>query len=406
LKALFVFLFSFSLFAKDIIYLKPKAFLDVEKGEMVYGKIIGIKNDKIVYVGKSVPKGSRVDNENVFLLPGFFDCHTHVFFIELLGEHSFEGALVRELKISEKERVSRAKKFLHQYLNKGFTSVCDLGNSGNFLDAKVRNEIAHDSAYPQMFVSGPGIAVNKAQFAADATLEMAKKEYTIVDERTDMKAVIKKYADHNVDILKIYLDNSPGAGEMSADILKKIISSEIPSHVKKITFHVLDRSSVKELEDLPVLNIEHGNSLDCQTVKNQSVYMTLTDLPEKMLNEFGYYHKVSYLAQLARAKAADENKATLVFGTDFYFQKPLPEFDRGEYAIRSVDAWKEAGISPLKTLQAMTINAAKSLHEEKKLGVIKVGATANLVGASSNPLENLDTIKNLSFVMNKGKRIK
>ena len=121
MKALFVFLFSFSLFAKDIIYLKPKAFLDVEKGEMVYGKIIGIKNDKIVYVGKSVPKGSRVDNENIYLLPGLFDCHTHVFFTELLGEHSFEGALVRELKISEKERISRAKKFLHQYLNKGFT---------------------------------------------------------------------------------------------------------------------------------------------------------------------------------------------------------------------------------------------------------------------------------------------
>jgi imidazolonepropionase-like amidohydrolase len=248
--------------------------------------------------------------------------------------------------------------------------------------------------------------VNKAQFAADATLEMAKKEYTIVDEKTDIKVVFKKYADHNVDILKIYLDNSPGVGEMNVDVLKKIISTEIPSRVKKITFHILDRPSVKELEDLSVLNIEHGNALDWHTVKNQSVYMTLTDLPEKMLNEFGYYHKVSYLGQLARAKAADENKATLVFGTDFYFQKSLSEFDRGEYAIRSVDAWEEAGISPLKTLQAMTINAAKSLHEEKKLGVIKVGAMANLVGASSNPLENLDAIKNLSFVMNKGKRIK
>jgi imidazolonepropionase-like amidohydrolase len=52
----------------------------------------------------------------------------------------------------------------------------------------------------------------------------------------------------------------------------------------------------------------------------------------------------------------------------------------------------QAGQSPLKILQSATLNAAKMLRQEEKLGRIKEGYMADLIILNANPLEDIEVL--------------
>ena len=145
----FVWLISASVLHSEVYYIRPKAYLDVTSGKMISQKVIGIDNGIITSIEAKAPLGKTVYGlEDLFLLPGLIDCHTHVFLTQTIEDKRFATALLREEKYSDAFRTKRAKIFLKQYLAEGFTSICDLGNSGQFLDVKLKDKIYKDPRYP------------------------------------------------------------------------------------------------------------------------------------------------------------------------------------------------------------------------------------------------------------------
>jgi len=103
-------------------------------------------------------------------------------------------------------------------------------------------------------------------------------------------------------------------------------------------------------------------------------------------------------------KRAYKIGVTLVFGPDVIFT--TKEYPRGRLSIETVDDWKEAGIPPLAILQALTVNAAKLLGVEKTRGGLRVGMRADIIATPENPIDNIQTLKRVSFVMKNGKLFK
>jgi imidazolonepropionase-like amidohydrolase len=68
-----------------------------------------------------------------------------------------------------------------------------------------------------------------------------------------------------------------------------------------------------------------------------------------------------------------------------------------------IDSFVEAGIPADDILRIMTINAARLLGVEKSRGAIKVGMYADIIATPENPLDNINTLKKVSFVMKEGK---
>ena len=68
-----------------------------------------------------------------------------------------------------------------------------------------------------------------------------------------------------------------------------------------------------------------------------------------------------------------------------------------------IDSFREAGIDPSDILRAMTTKAAVLLGVEKERGAIRVGMAADLVGTPINPLQQIDGLKKINFVMKDGK---
>ncbi len=61
------------------------------------------------------------------------------------------------------------------------------------------------------------------------------------------------------------------------------------------------------------------------------------------------------------------------------------------------------GMSPMQALQAATISSAKLLKQDKVLGQIKEGFLADIIAVPGNPLDNINIMENVSFVMKDGK---
>ena len=62
----------------------------------------------------------------------------------------------------------------------------------------------------------------------------------------------------------------------------------------------------------------------------------------------------------------------------------------------------EAGMPAIEAIQSATLNTAKLLRIEDKLGSIKVGKLADLVAVDGDPLKNISLMEKVSFVMKDG----
>ena len=140
-----------------------------------------------------------------------------------------------------------------------------------------------------------------------------------------------------------------------------------------------------------------------QLAKKNNVVLVGTDFTLKAAGYLGlqpdiakYFHDVF----LDRLKRAHKIGVTMAFGTDAFFA--VPGKTRGAIAIQYLDSYTEAGIPNKDILKMITTNAASLLGVERSRGAIKVGMYADIIAVPENPLDNINTLKQVSFVMKNG----
>ena len=94
----------------------------------------------------------------------------------------------------------------------------------------------------------------------------------------------------------------------------------------------------------------------------------------------------------------------LTFSTDAdYF---APGLTRGEITINFLLTWKAAEIPAPDILKIMTINGYKACDIFDERGPIKVGFPADIIASRENPLEDIDALRDIQFVMKDGRVFK
>jgi imidazolonepropionase-like amidohydrolase len=90
----------------------------------------------------------------------------------------------------------------------------------------------------------------------------------------------------------------------------------------------------------------------------------------------------------------------MAFSTDAdYF---IPGMTRGDIVIDFLRSWKAAEIPAPAILKIMTTNGYQVCDIYDKRGPIKVGLPADLIAVRGNPLENIDALRDVNFVMKDG----
>jgi imidazolonepropionase-like amidohydrolase len=154
--------------------------------------------------------------------------------------------------------------------------------------------------------------------------------------------------------------------------------------------------------------IAHGNALTPEhhrQMAEKGIMLAGTDTPLT-----GYRGtEAAFKRTVANLRDAWEKKVILTFSTDMdYWNARMKDeatgrwLTRGELTINFLLTWKAAGIPPADILRAMTINGYKAADVIKERGPIKPGFFADLIAVPGDPLAEIDSLRDVRFVMKNG----
>ena len=97
---------------------------------------------------------------------------------------------------------------------------------------------------------------------------------------------------------------------------------------------------------------------------------------------------------------AYDNKVPLTFSTDADYW--VEGKTRGEVCLEFLRTWTDAKIPNADIIRAMTMNGYKVSTTEQTRGPIKAGFFADLIAVPGNPLDDINALRNVQFVMKDG----
>jgi imidazolonepropionase-like amidohydrolase len=96
-----------------------------------------------------------------------------------------------------------------------------------------------------------------------------------------------------------------------------------------------------------------------------------------------------------------EFKRQLAAGVPIAMGSDVGPFPHGTQA-REFVLMVKYGMSPLAAIQAGTLNGARLLGWQDKIGALKVGYAADVAAVPGNPLDDITALQKVSFVMKDG----
>jgi imidazolonepropionase-like amidohydrolase/ABC-type multidrug transport system permease subunit len=121
---------------------------------------------------------------------------------------------------------------------------------------------------------------------------------------------------------------------------------------------------------------------------------------EPMRKSVGQY-PVDMAIAIDNLKRAQAHGVLLVTGSDAGNVLVI----HGPTVQHEMQLWVQAGIPPAVALQAATLNSARLLRAENRIGSIRTGNDADLLVVDGNPLDDITATERISLVVFKGERI-
>ncbi len=410
LAAITLLLFCFVNGQAQVTVIKAGKLVDPATATTLTNQVILVEGGKIKAVGANltIPEGASViDLSNATVLPGLFDAHTHLC---SNMQYQWDGGdyLVHSLNWRTGMRALIGAKNASEMLDAGFTTVRDVGNAGDYADADLAKAIGWDMfPGPTMIVAGRIIAPFGGQFVKPVPKQVLDNpEYIFADSHDELRKAIRENIYYGAKVIKLVVDGySRGYMYSTEDI--KFAVDEARNAGLKVAAHAVTKRGAHNAAEAGVASIEHGWTLDQEEfdlMKKNNVALVSTDFTIKSLQAGGYSGdgaRKNHEKKVERLKRARQAGVTIVFGTDV--MAGLDGETRGTLAIGYIDSFVEAGVPNRDILRALTTSAARLLGVEKERGMLAPGMYADIIAVPENPLDNIQTLKQVSFVMKNGK---
>ena len=376
---------------------------------------ITVQNGKIISVkaGYAESEGATViDLRDKFVLPGLIDSHVH------LSMEFNPGIRLDAVTKSDSDTAYDALVHAQRTLLAGFTAVQDVGGPDAIFS--LRNAINAGK------VDGPHIRASGAAVSPTAGHgDMHGYRQDVLDAfhrpslcdgpadcRRATRAVIKKGAD----VVKItatggVLSNtSAGTAQQFFDDELEAIAETAAKMGRKVTAHAHGKGGIDSALKAGVKSIEHGTYLDRETTvlfKKHDAVLVPTVLAGMTVVDWA--KNKNWLPPASAQKAlevgpqmkdmlriAHENGVTIAFGTDTGVSA------HGENA-REFGYMVDAGMSEMEAIKSATVIASKHIEMGDKIGTLESGKHADIIAVDGNPLENIEELYDVDFVMKGGK---
>jgi imidazolonepropionase-like amidohydrolase len=396
----------------EVLAIRAGAVIDAAHGVGAKDQVILVEDGKIKSIGAglAIPPGAQViDLSRQWVAPGLIDAHTHMTLTETAD------ASIESLYLSQSSTL-RGLHGLHnvvQVLQAGFTAIRDVGNSAEYAMSDVRRAIdAGWFAGPTIIDSGKIIAPFGGQSSGIPPRQGAfwQFEYIDADGPAEIRKAVRTNIYYGAGVIKLAADNS--AYHYSVEEISAAVDEAHRAGLP-VAVHVYTSDAADNCIAAGVDSIEHGFGLtdpQLKRMKEKGIFLVGTDFPRAHLDlagdSGGQLPEPAVLAPMIidRLNRAHRIGVHMAFGTDTTMD--MPGRTRADMMFDYLAVWRAAGIPPADILRAMTVDAAQLLRIDKTRGSIAAGLSADLVAMPANPLDDIENLRRIDFVMKDGKVVR
>ncbi len=390
--------------------IKASRMLDVKSGKLISPALILVQDGLIIAINpESIPENTKtIHLKDKTLLPGLIDLHTH------LTSDLIDGWEYQASNESPADWALRGARNAKLTLYAGFTTVRDLWNLYGFTDVALMNAIDKNLIEgPHIIPCGHALGITGGHMditgLAPGILETNFK-MGIADGVAEVTKAVRYQIKHGAKVIKIAatsgvmsFEKSAGAQQYTFEEMKAIVDEADRHHIR-VAAHALGTDGIIAASNAGVISIEHGSILNetaIQTLIKNKTYLIPTmhlvgnvdesKLPPQLILKNRYIDSMAILS----FKMAIKSKVKMAFGTDAGL------FPHGENAKEFI-ALVKFGMSPIEAIRGATLYANDVLGYEDR-GELKVGYLADIIAVSGNPLEDINLLEQVEFVMKSGK---
>jgi len=145
----------------------------------------------------------------------------------------------------------------------------------------------------------------------------------------------------------------------------------------------------------------HSPNLRYVPAKTQQLWQEMADqFPQIVTPDRRAMLKKFWALQLRLTKLLDDAGVPMMTGTD---SGGVGHWEISGVALhQEIDLLHQAGLKPLTILQMTTVNGAKFLHREDRMGSVAVGKDADLVLLDANPVASAANLHRINAVVRSG----
>ena len=379
--------------------------VDVQNGENIPHQSVIMQDGYIIEIGPTSKiqldeNTSVIDATDKYLIPGLWDMHVHL---------EFAG-----------------KDVLPYFVANGVTGVRDMGaNSFDSLN-NWRTEVEKGKLVgPEILTSGPMI---------DGPFFTDQLRVTVQTEKEAREAV-DSLVFIGVDFIKVHQQISKEAYLAVADQAQEHNIPMVGHHPALVKTNEVIKAGQRSIEH--IFGVPGPDSGLYPLIEEKGISVTPTLI---VLDKIARYNKLSAIndkrekyisptllnfwneqteawgeniestistfknllpVMFERTSLLEEAGINLLAGTDFGVVYVYP----GSSLHEELELLVKAGLKPYEALQTATINPAKFLDQEERLGTVENGKKADLVLLDSNPLEDISNTQDIFMVISNGRII-
>lgn len=419
-------LFAITLFCSPSLwafsYIHAGQLLDTEHQQVRKDMMIKVDGQRIVQV-TSAKQAHPTATDTVYdlsaytVLPGLIDVHVHL--TSDAHKHGLRGVADSPVR-KAMYGVSAAR----DTVMAGFTTVRNLGAPA-FVDVALRDAIkAGEVMGPNMLVSGPPLCITGGHCDNNRLpYNYHAKSTGVADGPWAVRAQVRENVKYGVDVIKFMASGgvlSAGtkvnASQFTLAEMKALID-EAHERGRKVAAHAHGTVAIKRALAAGVDSIEHGSLIDDEGIalaKKTGAFVDMDIYVDTYILETG--PKVG----ITEESLAKERQVGLIqrqnfrkvhdAGVNMAFATDAGVYPHGDNAkqFKYMVKW---GMTPWEAIQAATQKAAELLDwrtpdGQLQVGSIAAGKMADIIAVKRNPLDDIQVLEQVPFVMSRGTVIK
>ena len=377
-----------------------------------------VEDDRITGVQEGFAEAEDatvIDLSDKFVLPGLMDMHVHL--QGELGPHNDRDAL----KMSDQLMQMRSIFYAMNTLKAGFTTVRDVGSSAQEMYA-MRDAINNGWIDGPRIIAAGGVGITGGHADVSGISPDLMEMFTspnVCDGPYDCRRAARNVIKYGADLIKItstggvMTERATGTGQqMEMDELREVVLAA-ERMGRKVASHAHHEDGIVAALEAGVASIEHGSYTGPRAIKlfkETGAYLVPTLLAGKTVATLAL--EADFMAPEVKEKAirvgsamagsfekAHKAGVNIAYGTDSGIS---PHGTNAQEAVLMV----AAGMSEMDVIISATINAADLVDMSDSIGTIETGKFADIIAVDNSPLEDIEELLDVDFVMKGGKVFK